>query len=230
MLHHLLAIRHVSLPNPVAAHDDEIVVGTALGLCDFRQRCHCLLFVGPIREVLVLEVPKRAREGERAVDSALFHVSSCFFYSVLFGGNIGLVVGGERNCLVSPAENGPRVPDIGHIVSVLGHEDHNGGGSSSVADLLSFRSRYAQPFSDDSQLLLSSVAEQHVVDALEHVGEGLRVILQLEIRLIQKLLRQSLSDVVGDLGPAVSVEHSEEIDSVSDFLAESGVFHGSSPS
>jgi len=140
------------------------------------------------------------------------------------------VVGGERHCLASPAEDGPRVSDICHKVSILGHEDHNGGGSSPVADPLPFRSRYTQPFCNDGQLLLPPAAEQHVVDALEHVREGLGVVLQLEIRLVQKFLRQGLGDVVGDLGPAVSVEHSEEIDSVCDFLAESGVFHGSSPS
>jgi hypothetical protein len=228
--HHLLVVGHIPLPNSIAANDNEVVVSTALSLSDFRQGSDCLLLVGTSREVLVLEVPKRAGEGESAVDPALLHVPARLLNPVLLRGRVRLVVGGEGDCVVGSAEHCPRVADVGDVVAILGHQHHHSSGARSIADLLSLGGeRYSQPLADDRQFLLAPCAEQQVVDPFEDVGERLGVVLEFEVWVAEQLLGQHLRGVVGHLRAAVAVEDSEQVDSIGDLLEQSGVLHRSSP-
>lgn len=136
-VYHFLAIGDVTLPDTVAAQQNELVFLAAVGLSYLRYTDHALLFIAVLVIVFVLEITKRTREAERTIDSPLSNESACLLDPVVFGWKLWLVVSRECHCLSASAQNSPGVSDICYVVFVFGHKQGNCCGTGSMGYLLS---------------------------------------------------------------------------------------------
>lgn len=81
--YHLLAVRYVTLPNAVAAHQNEPVALVAVDLSYLGHTCHALVLVTVLLVPFVLKVPKRTRQTQGSIHPPLAHEPSCLLDSVV---------------------------------------------------------------------------------------------------------------------------------------------------
>lgn len=87
----------------------------------------------------------------------------------------------------------------------------------------------SETLANNNKVLFSSLAEEQIVHAVEEIDECSWIVFEFEVRLVQNFLGQHLGDVVCDLWSAVTVEHSEEMHSFCDLLADDSILHGLAP-
>jgi hypothetical protein len=176
----------------------------------------------------IVEVPESARKVQGAVDAVVRNEASCLLDAGVLSGQVGLVIKGKGNGFASAAQHSSGVPDIGHVETIFGHEQHHRRRANLAANPV-LRLPFAILSVKFLQLLLPSVRGEEVVDAREEIDQSARVVPEFIVRLVEQFLREVLCRILGDLWPSVAVEDCEEMDAGLDLGVELHIFHGPAP-